>query len=366
MNEDCPICLVSLTIGSSHSLTCNHAFHSRCIRVHYYANKDKFLEDTFEHLTPTCPICRKRIRAKDLPSYKPKTFDDLGPSELERITTPAYASMSEDERPLRLVRRAIIIEREERRQALDRLLAERERLDVSRRAASNEVQQPTPAVYQRSPTPLRSVSTQRSSSSQELVGPKPSTSAQSSEQVEFKKASQDDRERPSYSVPDPPSPVGWRSWIDQSADRLRSMSPPTQENCPVLQIERCHTREPSAEFQEIEMQIGILNYQLNTIAQASQTEVLIDLEDDDVSVIDENDDTVAISSQPIKIVGRTEARGRYTHYKVLWADGIQSLHHVNEVKRMIPDLLRDFQRRNRAKNTRLCRERKKLARSNNV
>jgi hypothetical protein len=58
--QDCAICLDSINAHTSnHTLPCNHTFHTDCFQFHQH----KCLSAS---KTVSCPLCRKKLRRKDL------------------------------------------------------------------------------------------------------------------------------------------------------------------------------------------------------------------------------------------------------------------------------------------------------------
>lgn len=68
-----------------------------------------------------CPMCRSRIHEKDVPSKKKLWIQDL-------VKQPAISAMPVDQRPFRLARETIVIQRVQIRSASDALVEQRANL----------------------------------------------------------------------------------------------------------------------------------------------------------------------------------------------------------------------------------------------
>lgn len=132
--EVCPISLSEIypaaatgPTGLGTTLACGHRFHCTCIHNLYKANKNKFDGVRCEMLVPMCPLCRKEIHSKE---YQPTRI--LSERKLKNLQAflkePDYAELPVENRPLRQSQRIVIVDRIERRELLNRLIRERERL----------------------------------------------------------------------------------------------------------------------------------------------------------------------------------------------------------------------------------------------
>lgn len=336
--EICPICQYKLTKDRTHILPCGHKHHPRCIDKYYEANcgnYDKY--NDCQHIPPECPICRARLEPEHLPFYKGPTLPT--PEQLrEIILTPSFAAQHPSERPQRLARRARIIHLEERERLLNQLLEQRRRFLTS-----------TQSTSQTSPVILENFSRESTPGLPHFEPPSP---------PEFRPPSQDDRPMPTYSIPEPPSPTSVPR-IPRDISRSRSPVSPScsqvlQSDPPILQLDSQESL--LEELQDIDMQIGIIRNQLKLLAKSikNNSEVEIKIEEN-TQMVESNNDL-----DPLKVIGRYgTGRGRHTHYIVLWSDESETLHHVSEIKACVPEMFEAYQKENRAKNTRNCRERQR-------
>lgn len=88
-------------------------------------------------MVPQCPLCRERVRARDIQTPRPLTSGKVAQIQ-GMLKEPAYARIAEGQRPLRSSWRIVIVERQERQQALDNLIRERERLIGSQQGVISE------------------------------------------------------------------------------------------------------------------------------------------------------------------------------------------------------------------------------------
>lgn len=328
MSQACTVCLSS--IGSlSWTLPCNHIFHPRCIKALYDANINKIDEETFEKFIPMCPNCRRVIHRRDLPPRQKSAIDH------ELVQQPAISAMPVEQRPLRLAREQIVVARARTRSLLDELVQRRERL---RRG-------------QVEPMPGTSGESNSRENNMNVSGSFQCHSSSSSQESQ-----------------DPPK--------SQASDKSRSRSPLSQKapspfvrQSQELQKEGMYISSSAAlllhqipDLQEVQMQITILENQLRAADQLpARTQPLDKIElSDNESVASEDEDPV--TRQPVDIVGDI-GRGQNIKYVIKWSDGTETLNRTRDVQRCAPVLLEIYRRRIRARNTRICREKKKAVRT---
>lgn len=370
MSESCPICLCELA-GGAWKLPCSHIFHKKCIRILYRSTKNCYTEDSFERLVPSCPICRRRIHGSDLP---PRRKDaEIRAMQMEErlrvISEPAFAQMSLEERPLRLTRELIVLERVERERALHDLMAQRENLFGGRRQTDEYQASTSSGITARRRLRAYMESDSSSSSSQSVI-------FEGSSQPDYMPMSQEDPNipKPTYSSgPDPPSPTVKKGLpphrgrpqpnrVSQLAvvSRSRSRSPAsipiidlTKDSRTPLSVRPGHPR-----LQDINRSISIIRQQLHQMPQMPgviyETNSPPRRDENDSDLDDDVDDP-----DPLVIFG-TWGRGRHIRYRVRWSDGSVSLNRTSEVESVASDLLEAYRRELRRQATARTRERQRL------
>lgn len=120
--DECSICLCLLSELPTHELKCKHIFHLKCIQSYFESSRNRYDYATGRRIYPTCPLCRARIRAEDIPLRPRVRYPIVDSSE------PAYSAMNPEERPQRLARTSLILQREETLRLIDRLVAQRRQI----------------------------------------------------------------------------------------------------------------------------------------------------------------------------------------------------------------------------------------------
>lgn len=135
MADSCCICLDNLDEKPTGNLkSCGHKFHISCIRMLYFGNIF-YHEGSKKRIHPKCPLCRIKLHRYDIPGQSESTTEKDGfRINPDLINEPAHVSLPAERR---LSRHRILMQENERKQALDRLIAERERLK-NLRASSSE------------------------------------------------------------------------------------------------------------------------------------------------------------------------------------------------------------------------------------
>lgn len=319
MSDSCGVCLCAISHTESWKLPCTHIFHTKCISEVYKANINRVDEASGERLEPRCPYCRARLHKKDLPRLT-KTVDQ------NILNEPAYGSMPVDQRPYRLARETEVIRRENTRRLIDELVARRRQiLEAASRLHDNQT-------------------------------------SNSGAQAETSPPGASDTTEPIIDLASSPSQHTVSSQascaiIEPSQNSQRSRSTISQQSVlalpsPVLQ--------PSPELQDVQMQIGILQAQLddaNSLPRRSNFE-LIHIPDNDS---DDSDGEYITDFQvvtPVEIC-RHYGRGRNIKYCVKWSDNRETLVSKLLMVELNESLLKAYKRKTLAHNTRECRRRAK-------
>lgn len=342
----------------------------------YRSTKHYYAENSFEKLTPSCPMCRKRIHGKDLPfGRRDPLYKAKFEAERQRvISEPSFAQMSAEERPLRLTRQLIIVEKAERQKALADLMAQRDRIyGRSAKVSSDEPQPSTSSGITRRRARRAVLESDTSSSSPSVISQKTIP--------DYRPLSQEDPNvpKPAYSSgPAPPSPVkpGTSARESQSSDTSRSRSP-----IPLVDLTKSQTPSPEKtlaiegppklqalpappdtmaiiepRLQDLNRMISIIREQINQLPD-QPTGVISEVQspphhDDDSDV----EDDVVLT--PVAIHG-TWGRGRHMRYRVRWSDGSISLNPTREVERLAMPLLEEYRRELRRIATAKTREKQR-------
>ena len=301
----CSICLHTID-SDPWLLGCLHEFHGRCVKQLY-----RFMLNTIDEFTgnvmqaPCCPNCRHLIRSSHLP-LSDRTLAAQEAEYLARqaraasdLVTPSHASMPVQDRPLRLVRENFLFNRERTLTLIDRLVARRREI-LARRATQPE--QP------------------------ELEQPEP--------------------EQPEPEQPEP----------EQLEPRERSEQPEQASFSSDSSTAFSPLLHP--ELQDIQIELGVLQRRV----EETQVEPPSIRRLEDVELIEreggraEEEEEIGIT--PVEIFHHV-GRGRHTRYLVAWSDDSRTIHPTRIIEARAGPLLLDYRRRCRARNTRLCRERKR-------
>lgn len=140
MPQICGICRLNLNTRKCRTLRCNHTFHQECLRKLYRHTKHVIFEG--ELLEPKCLQCRKPFKSKDIGGSVTTVKERLEFQDARQLqwalNEPSYASIPPAERPLRLNRVILEVERQERQKALDELIKRREKFMNRAPTASTE------------------------------------------------------------------------------------------------------------------------------------------------------------------------------------------------------------------------------------
>lgn len=394
MSELCSICLIDLTSEPFCALPCIHRFHSNCLWTLYRACKNSYDEEHNRILRPNCPLCRTIFHSKDLPSRVIYQRSCGRPSsELQHLLTePAYASFPPSDRPLRLTRRLVIVEREERQRALDALIAERDRLLSSHEVISEPT--PSPLSIQAAPISVSQTSTSSGSTAiapggnfRPILESDDSSASCSSQPVLLSLSSKYQRGSNLIHLHQGVSSQQAGPKLQPESDRSTSAPPcvilgepnqvaqpplgssqnpiellsQSQESGPKLQVKTEIKVEPSAtpifhvrlmpqpklepkieaEVQNLQRQISIASTQL---LQMQPYEGGQNSSDSPPHAPDEDSgDEDDASILPVAILG-TWARGRHMRYRIRWSDGSEGYNRTKDVERAEPNLLANFRR----------------------
>lgn len=346
--EQCSVCLLDLD-SDRWTIPCKHKFHLKCIKRVYRATKGGFLDG--HPLAPSCPLCRSRIHARDLKQKngeKRRASSSITPQNLEQIIDePSFVATPSELRPVRLARSIVILESEERRRALDILIERRAQL-LHRDTPSEPTRRPR-VIVESSPEPSQTTSQQVA----ELISSQGSIPC-------FENPSP-----PSFLPPSPRSRLPLPTYSEISrrtpspvllTNTQRSRTPNSQ----VLQQVNSQTNRTSQELGEVQREINVIHEQLFQIAEFPLNQGSSDFP---INIDDESDiseDEADLELDPKAIVG-IWGRGRNTHYRILWSDGSTTLNKTREVELVAPEILVAYRRKNRARNTQLCRERMRTA-----
>lgn len=339
--EECSICLCALSSESVHTLKCNHVYHLKCIQTYYNSCRNIYDFETGRRVYATCPLCRTRIKQGDMPDSRPESrHPPFYGSRFVDINEPAYSSMNLDQRPLRLARTEMIIQRERTLSLIDSLVAERRRMMQNLPTSSQASDQPA------SSQPVTVEESRRSRSRSRQSSPQLEREAEGySSPVVFLPPSQDDRPAPSYASPSP---------------RQNQQTSPLSQ-VPRLSQESQLSQPTPSNLQDVQMQLSIFQIQLESLdlIQEGGDDVEEDEDDDEVTIIEERG---PIDLEPVEVLGRIgTGRGRHTRYRVLWSDGSMTFNGVREVEELAMDLLLRWRRANATENNRRSREKARLA-----
>lgn len=290
MDNQCVICLEVLEATNEWTLPCNHQFHKKCIVKLYRSTKSKYIEETFEPLTPECPLCRARIRLHHLPGdlIRPVTAD-LGP-------------ILEDEdgrRPQRLSRSLELTDRQRVQRAIDDLVDQRRR--AQERRLSRPLSQPLNLVIS-----------------------------------ELEEAGSSD------------NPID----LTISATQASPLSPEPRPGCSYEPVEvPCPSQQEIQMSISIHQQILTQIDRAESVRVAPEDEPIRPESPQSVYEEDVDPSTITVPERYPMLVTGYWGRGRNTYYSVVWDDGYRSLNRTKEVERVCPEMLKDFRKRQRAQNT---------------
>lgn len=272
-----------------------------------------------QRLRPSCPLCRTLIHQVDVP-----TRDEV---RMQRcLFQPAFASMRADLRPTRLARETFILRRENIRAALDRLTAERERLQRSR------------------PITGQSCNTGESCNVGESVQVDDDEVAQQEDDELFRRPdavheSQHSRSR------SPISPVSSQALAVATLD---GDDFPALEGSPI-------------QIQAVQMYIGVQRNILENIESLQES----DLPREEIVISDDESEIDADESPDVPdavlIVGHV-GKGRNIRYQVLWRDGTETLVRQEVIKRIRYTLLSDYRVKLNRERVARCRAKKAMER----
>lgn len=401
-DDNCAVCLCELSSKQQIKLSCAHFFHLVCIQTLYAETFNHFCEETGRRLTPSCPMCRAEIKGSDLPDapFRNPVQAARRREYLQRvISEPSYASTPVANRPLRLARVMISVQRAEREAALNELVEQRQ-IMLARQASLQQQQQPAQAsspepstsrgvgpfgsplpekgrkrIHESdtssassqastprlviSETPRRVISESQASSSASSQMPAPASPALLGSQRQQASGSQ-------QSAPKLPTPSGSQQSApssQQPAPSSRQSPSGSQQPAPKLPTPLSSQQSapklpaPSAELQEINIRIAVAQSQLNQIETGPRADDPPDdgqlaLEPEWVPSQGEED------LQPVAIIS-TWGRGRHMRYRIRWSDGSVSLNRTREVETRAKELLENYRRELRRLATARTRERQR-------
>lgn len=415
MTNKCLICLSNFGQDTVRTLRCGHKYHKTCLTVLYRSTKNVYDESLGGCLEPQCPRCLARIHSDDIRGG-PRVISEQERAEADRLRKePSYAGLPHNQRPLRLARYLVIIERSERERALNDLIARREKL-LRRNVIPEESTTSTsvnPEILaiegpsQASSSPISSIVTGKSNFRPILVS-EPSSSPSSvrlvidsqkttlvSEPDRNSSASigrgqesaysqqhspilHHDEARPASAPPtrvifEPPLGSSQRpiviSSTESSQDARNSQKLPgsSQPNIKVepkiepfspgeifqVKLLPVLKREPKveAELQEVQLQINVISTQLEQMDATPSRPA-------DASPPHIPDDDSFLGDDegvtPVEILGYW-ARGRHCHYRTRWSNGMVSLCPTREVENSCPEILDNYRRQLRRQAVARCR-----------
>lgn len=347
----CSVCMSSISQASTIKLRCNHLFHTKCIQTVYKYNRSVYHPITGERILPSCPICHKPINRRPEEPFReniPKVD----------INEPAYSSMG-DERPVRLSRAKIILQRYETSRRLDELIEQRRIFLAQRQQSSSHHPQPStshsPTNYEASqsdqpstshlPTIYEDQGSSEAPPPHQLSTHDGSYSSQASTHGgEVFMPSQNDLPTPTYSTPRSPSPLPYPVAYYANSTLTNLEAPSSLPTSSALQ-------QPS---QQNIIEINPLKNQLRDIDQPVVCEA--GHETPDIEPEEQLEEGV----NPVEILGLLgTGRGRHTKYSVRWSDGRFTVNTSEEIASVAPHLLRRWRRANATQNNKKSRENKR-------
>lgn len=413
MTNKCLICLSNFGQDSVRLLRCGHKYHKTCLTVLYRGTKNVYDQELGGCLKPECPRCSARIHSDDIRGG-PRVISDQEKAELERMREePSYVRLPHNERPLRLARYLVIIERTERQKALDELIARREKLlqkhvidedSAATTSANPEVsalEGPTQAS-----TSSRSSIRIGKSNFRPILRSEPSSSPSSARLVidsqAISTASEQERNAsagidqggvysqqgcpklhqndtrassapPTRVIFEPPLGSAQRPIVisstesSQDARHSQKLPEPPRQNIKVepkvepfspgeifqVNLLPVLKREPKVEteLQEVQCQINVISTQLEQLdANPSRpADASPPHIPDDDSFLGDDEDPI-----PVEILGYW-ARGRHCHYVTRWSNGAVALCPTKDVENCCPDILDNYRRELRRLAVARCR-----------
>lgn len=250
--------------------------------------------------------------------------------------------MERDSRPIREARRVVIVDRATTEAALEKLVAERERLlKVPHIRRMLDEDSPVSVERTRGRAPVI-VETSSSSEQSQEAGPAPFGGLSP---VQYRSPSRDDVNfpRPSYSF-DADKPPSRRV----SVDSVQSWSPNKSMRAAL------GSSQEVQRVQDVQIQISIAQEQMNRLGAVSRrvaSEPQIDRNEmffgEDVIV------------EPLRIVD-CDGRGKSAKYRVLWSDESVTVNEASVCKHLKNgDLWKEYQNERNRRAARECRERNK-------
>lgn len=116
MADCCPVCEEDYI--DPYVLKCRHIICLNCLRLVFEATHNKFTEETHEPLKTKCPLCRYELKREDLPNEFFHIYDGrIGP-----VLTALDDGTGK--KPVRMCRIQQLINRDEVRQLIDKLVSQ--------------------------------------------------------------------------------------------------------------------------------------------------------------------------------------------------------------------------------------------------
>lgn len=407
--NECPICMCDFEDQSLVILPCVHKFHRECLRKLYRATKNVIFEG--ERLEPKCPLCRATIHSKDIGGHVTTVKERIEFQNLQQLqrmmNEPSYAALPMEERPLRLARVLIEINKQERERLLDELTRKRNQL-LNRSVIS----EPTAGSSGTQTGFTRTVS-QASSTSDDSIRPisrnfrpiledesscSPSpgrlfvASQTESTTSDYGRCSEITRTLSSQSARilqdenvHPASPTRMPAFLGSFEQPIEiSSAESSQARCsqarcsqePKIKVEpkvepgieqpklpifhvklrpqlKREIKEEQEELQNLQVQLHVISEQLRQADEARRSRSRSrEPEDEDsmqpIVILDDEsdieDDDYIGEFEPVEILG-TFGRGRHTRYRIHWSDDTIGLHMKDEVEDIAPQLYKNYRRK---------------------
>lgn len=259
---------------------------------------------------PQCPLCRLRFHSRDIGLIN-RNFDteEARAARQRVISEPSYAQLPPNERPLRLAREMLLVQRAERWALLDKLAEQRALVSASRQTIS------------------ASTSMQSQSTNEPLVINHEPHRANVISEHSYTRAVTFDLDQLENSVP-----------------RNSRLKPCQQPSIQEMRGFESNPRilHPSQDLEDLNIEIAILTQQLGS----EREPVVIEIPDTPPHQDDDSDyeeDPKLPQPEPWRILG-TWGRGCHTRYRIEWSDRSITLNRTKEVETLAEPLLKAYRR----------------------
>lgn len=399
--KECPVCMCEFDDQVSLTLPCRHKFHRECLRKLYRATKNVIFEG--ERLEPKCPLCRAPIHSRDIGGHVTTVRERIEFQNIQQLqrmmNEPSYAALPLEERPLRLARVLVEINKQEREKLLDGLVRRRNELlnrnviseptagssgmqtsliETASQASSCDSSQPIRRNFQHISERERSSS---ASPGRLFIASQPgSTTSDQESSSKITRLSQsarilqDESIHPADTASETQVPASLGSFerpieisSAESSQTRCSQEPKVKVEpkiepgierpkpvLPIFHVKLCpqlkkEVKEEREELQDLQIQLHVISEQFRQADEARRSRSREPEEeesgqlvifDDDSDMEDENYGDV----QPVEILG-TWARGRHTRYRVKWSDGTIGLHVRKEVEARAAHIYQNYRQK---------------------